>query len=426
MRTYTNPGSEQWDAISCRPVLSTHGLDRLIAAIFTKVENENDEALIALTRKFDGVKLKTLVLSKYRVRRLADQVPAKLRKAIDVAFNNIQAFHVAQIPDLEKETVRIASGVLCWRENRPIERVGLYVPGGNAPLVSTVLMLGVPAQIAGCNELVICTPPQKNGNVTPAICYAALKVGATKLITLGGAQAIAAMSVGTKTVPKVDKIFGPGNQYVTAAKHYAVKYGVATDMPAGPSEVLVLADKTASPQFVAADLLSQAEHGADSQVVLVSTDEEVLKLVKQELTMQLKTMPRSAIAKAALAHSFAVYFDDMPTALRFVNTYAPEHLILNIKNPNGAIAAVKNAGSVFLGNYSPESAGDYASGTNHTLPTNGWSKSYGGVSLDSFVKKITFQSLSRSGLKSLAPTIVELAESEGLSAHAEAVRIRLK
>jgi len=328
--------------------------------------------------------------------------------------------------DVAKETVETVSGVTCWREARPIERIGIYVPGGSAPLISTVLMLGVPAQLAGCGLIVLCTPPNLNGAVNPAICYAAQKVGVNKLALVGGAQAIAGLALGTTSLPQVDKIFGPGNQYVTAAKMVAQKLGVAIDLPAGPSEVMVLADSSANPSYVAADLLSQAEHGPDSQVVLVSASLAIAARVQQELKRQLETLPRKEIATRALANSYSVVFPNLNKALSFANTYAPEHLILSIKRPDLGAAKVMNAGSVFLGNYSPESAGDYASGTNHTLPTGGVARSYGGVSLDSFVKKLTFQSLSLSGLKNLAPTIQTLAQAEGLEAHARAVSIRLK
>jgi histidinol dehydrogenase len=324
------------------------------------------------------------------------------------------------------QTIEIETqpGIRCWRESRAIERVGLYIPGGTAPLFSTVLMLGVPAQLAGCNEIILCTPPQSDNSINGAICYAAQLVGVSKIIKVGGSQAIAALSLGTESVPKVDKIFGPGNQYVTAAKLYAQRYGVAMDMPAGPSEVMVLADSTAKPEFVAADLLSQAEHGSDSQVVLVATSNAIAESVLAEINQQLTDLPRSKIAEAALTNSFCVVMEDSEEAIAFANQYAPEHLILSVTNPEIVAKQVKNAGSVFLGNYTPESAGDYASGTNHTLPTNGWARSYSGLSLESFCKYVTFQSITEAGAKALATTVMTMAEAEGLTAHKRAMELR--
>lgn len=426
MKQYNNPPRASWTRLCKRPALEQTGINQTIQSVFDVVKANGDKALTELTKQFDEVKLVELALSQQALEALAEQTTSKVRGAVDVAYNNIEAFHLAQKLDIKKETVETMTGVLSWRESRPIERVGLYVPGGSAPLISTVLMLGVPAQIAGCKEIVLCTPPRKDGTVEPAICYAALKVGATKLVTVGGVQAIAALAIGTDSVPKVDKIFGPGNQYVTAAKQFALKYGVAIDMPAGPSEVMVVADDSANPAFVAADLLSQAEHGTDSQVVLVTTEKKFAAAVNAKLYTQLESLPRKQIAAGALKNSFCVVFDGLDKAMQFVNSYAPEHLILSVKQPGKWAAKVWSAGSVFLGNYSPESAGDYASGTNHTLPTNGWARSYGGVSLESFVKKVTFQSLSKSGLKGLASTIETLAEAEGLEAHKLAVTIRLR
>ncbi|MES2970834.1 MAG: histidinol dehydrogenase [Patescibacteria group bacterium] len=424
MKTYKNPYQLLRQKLCRRPKMEQSGLDEVVQSIFTEVEKGGDNALRQLTERFDGVKLSLLVLSQQEVKAQARKVPIKLQRAIDTAFRNIHSFHELQVLDVQRERLETMPGVMCWRESRPIERVGLYVPGGSAPLTSTVLMLGVPAQIAGCQEVVLCTPPNKDVSVEPAICYAAQLCGIDKIYTVGGAQAIAAMTFGTKSVPKVDKIFGPGNQYVMAAKQYAVKYGLTIDMPAGPSEVMVLADASANPAFVAADLLGQAEHGSDSQVVLVTTQNQLVPLIEKELKLQLANLPRKEIAAEALKNSFSVVFDNLKRAIEFVNSYAPEHLILSVKNPEQLAAGVSSAGSVFLGNYSPESAGDYASGTNHTLPTNGWARSYGGLSLDSFVKKVTFQSLSKLGLKRLSQTITTMAEAEGLQAHANAVNIR--
>lgn len=426
MQVYQNPEQNLWQAMSRRPVLETDVLEAAVKSIFARVAAEGDEALCAYTRQFDKVKLSRLVIPLDKVRTMASSLPSATRQAIDTAYDNIYAFHVTQVPALEREAVMTMPGVVCWGENRPIKSVGLYIPGGSAPLISTVLMLGVPAQLAGCQDIVLCTPPAADGLVNPAICYAATKVGITRLVTLGGAQAIAAMAIGTQSISKVDKIFGPGNQYVTAGKQLAPAYGTAYDMPAGPSEVLVLADGTAKPQFVAADLLSQAEHGPDSQVSLVTTDPTLVSKVQKELRTQLSILPRAAIARKSLKSSFAITFPDLDVAISFANQYAPEHLILSVKNSRQRVAEIQNAGSVFLGNYSPESAGDYASGTNHTLPTGGWAKSYGGVSLNSFVKKVTFQELTRAGLNNLGQTITSLAEAEGLMAHARAVSIRLK
>lgn len=420
MQTYNNPKKVQWEELVCRPSLGQSDLRTVCKSIFDAIARNGDQALADYTQQFDGVEARSLVCSPQNT-----TLDAELKEAIDVAYENIAKFHKAQVSSKEPEVVETMPGVLCWREARPIEIIGLYIPGGSAPLVSTVLMLGVPAQLAGCKEVILATPPDKDGKVNPAIMYAAQKIGATKVVCAGGAQAIAAFALGTSSVPKVDKIFGPGNQYVTAAKQLAGEYGVAIDMPAGPSEVMVLADDTANPAFVAADLLSQAEHGPDSQVVLVALSRATINAVQDQLNKQLVNLPRAATAKAALSKSLCVYFDSLDQAMDFVNSYAPEHLILSVKNPEQAARTVVNAGSVFLGNYSPESAGDYASGTNHTLPTNGWAKSYGGVSVDNFVKQVTFQKLSKESLEALAPTIITLAQAEGLEAHAAAVSIRL-
>ena len=425
MQTYNNPKPSEWPALCKRPVANAAELDTLAKEVFARVEAEGDGALRVYTEKFDKVRLDDITLAPKQLRAWARRTPPALRVAIDMAYQNITAFHQAQTIDILRETVETRPGVLCWREARAIDRVGLYVPGGTAPLVSTALMLGVPAQLAGCTQIVLATPPNVDGSVMPAICYVALKIGATSLVRVGGMQAIAALTFGTTSVPAVDKLFGPGNQYVMAAKQFATKFGVAIDMPAGPSEVLIVADARANPAFVAADLLSQAEHGPDSQVVLVTTELSMAALVRTELDRQVATLPRRAIAEASLANSFCVVFETLTEVLAFANTYAAEHVIVSTAKPSEAVSKIMNAGSVFLGDYSPESAGDYASGTNHTLPTNGWARSYGGVSLDSFTKKVTFQKLTKSGLATLASTIETLAQAEGLEAHARAVSIRL-
>ncbi len=425
MKMYLNPPSKDWQQLCRRPVSDSDDLETIIAEVFTAVWRNGDRALIDYTKRFDGVALDKLEVTYSQLKAWANRVPEELRKAIDTAYANIMAFHKAQAAGLQSVEVETMPGVRCWRESRPIEKVGLYIPGGSAPLFSTVLMLGIPAQLAGCREVVLCTPPQADGTIAAAICYAAQITGITKVFRVGGAQAIAALACGTESIPKADKIFGPGNQYVTAAKLYAGRFGAAIDMPAGPSEVMVVADDSARPDFVAADLLSQAEHGPDSQVVLVCTDAGIAKAVKTELTKQLKALPRREIAQQALEASFSLILKDAAQALKFANMYAPEHLILSITNAEKATKSVLNAGSVFLGNNTPESAGDYASGTNHTLPTNGWTRSYSGLSLESFCKNITFQSITKAGAKALAPAVMAMAEAEGLGAHKRAMEIRL-
>lgn len=425
MKTYRNPERSKWAGMCRRPVRDVESLEPVIAGIFNAVRTKGDRALIDMTKKFDKVGLESIELSAETIDSQADKTPAELKRAIDTAYGNINRFHEVQAAGSRRVEVETMPGVLCWREPRPIGRVGLYVPGGSAPLFSTVLMLGIPARLAGCGEVVMCTPPGADGTVDPAICYAARKTGIDRIFSVGGAQAVAAMACGTGTIPKVDKIFGPGNGYVTAAKQYAVRYGTAIDMPAGPSEIMVIADASARPEFVAADLLSQAEHGPDSQVALVCTSETIAVAVKKELSAQLKTLPRKAIAGQALSGSFCVIFDSRGKALDFADTYAPEHLVLSVSDPRKAARTVRNAGSVFLGNYSPESAGDYASGTNHTLPTDGWARAYSGLSADSFYKYVTFQDISRTGAKALAPAVMAMAEAEGLEAHRRAMEIRL-
>ncbi|POR21998.1 histidinol dehydrogenase, partial [Flavobacterium columnare] len=353
-----------------------------------------------------------------------ENISEELKEAIQIAKSNIEKFHTAQIE--KKQVIETTIGVKCWRENRPIEKIGIYIPGGSAPLFSTVLMLGIPAKLAGCKEIILCTPPDKNGIINPAILFAARLVGVTRIFTVGGIQAIGAMTFGTRSIPKVDKIFGPGNQYVTAAKQVAMNFGVAIDMPAGPSELLIIADNSSYPHFVAADLLSQAEHGPDSQVILLSDNLEIIKQILEQVRVQIQILPRNTIAQKALQNSKAIVLKDIWECLELSNLYAPEHLILAVQTYNQYLSDICNAGSVFLGNYSCESAGDYASGTNHTLPTNGYARNYSGVSVDSFIKKITFQELSKEGIQNIGPIIEVMAEEEQLFAHKNAVTIRLK
>ena len=407
-----------------RPAVEQQELFTLVNQIFAEIRKDGDKAVKKYNHLYDKVDLDKLEVSEKQVKEAVKKVPEALQEAIKLAKSNIEKFHAAQ--QEKKQVIETAKGVKCWRESRPIGRVGIYIPGGSAPLFSTVLMLGIPAKLAGCSEIVLCTPPGKNGEINPAILYAANLVGITKLFAVGGIQAIGAMTFGTQSIPKVDKIFGPGNQYVTAAKQVAQNFGVAIDMPAGPSEVLVIADESYNPEFVAADLLSQAEHGADSQVILLSDNEKVVEQALQEIKKQIKALPRREIAEKALTNSKSIILKSIEECIEFSNEYAPEHLILAVNNHAGYIQKINNAGSVFLGNYSCESAGDYASGTNHTLPTNGYARNYSGVSLDSFVKKITFQELSEEGIKNIGPAIEIMAEAEQLMAHKNAVSVRLK
>jgi histidinol dehydrogenase len=395
-----------------------------VESIIAAVKLNGDETLKAYALKFDKVELKSLFIEKEEIAALANEISEEVKQAINTAYTNIRKFHETQISKEAK--VETTVGVTCWRETRAIEKVGLYIPGGSAVLPSTFLMLGIPAKIAGCKEIVVCSPPQKNGSINGYIAYVAQLLGVERVYLVGGAQAVAAMAYGTDSIPKVDKIFGPGNQFVTMAKTIVQSTtNTAIDMPAGPSEVLVIADETANPVFVAADLLAQAEHGADSQAVLVTTSESILAETLKEVEKQIAVLPRQEIAAKAIANSYAVLVNDLQEAMRFSNEYAPEHLILATENWQSITAAIVNAGSVFLGNLTPESAGDYASGTNHTLPTSAYAKSYSGVSLDSFVKKITFQHISESGIKNLGPTVEILAEIEGLQAHKNAMSVRL-
>jgi len=423
MKLLVNPSPEKWQKHLARPAMQTQKINQIVKPIFEKVKKSGDKALKKFAKEFDQVRLDSLLVSAEEIQTAIPLVPDNLKKAIALAKGNIEKFHAAQAsPEL---IIEVMPGVTCSRKSVPIQRVGLYIPGGTAPLFSTVLMLGVPAQLAGCKEIVLCTPTNREGAIHPAILYTAQLIGITKIIKVGGAQAIAALTFGTESVPQVDKIFGPGNQYVTAAKQMATKFGLAIDMPAGPSEVLVYADETAVPAFVAADLLSQAEHGVDSQVVLVSPSEEFAKKVLAEITLQLESLPRKDIASKALANSCAVILEDQATAIALINDYAPEHLILAVAKEEEVLSQIFNAGSVFIGNFTPEAGGDYASGTNHTLPTYGYARNYSGVSLDSFVKKITYQKITPKGLQALGPAVEIMAENEQLHAHKNAVTLRL-
>lgn len=423
MKLVLNPNREQWAEIISRPVIDNTTLRKNVGKILSDVKKNGDRSLKKYSKKFDGVSLKKLQLGQKEIKRANQLVPEDLRTAMSIAKDNIIRFHSAQ----KEATLRIETmeGVVCWRKSVPIERVGIYIPGGTAPLFSTVLMLGLPAMIAGCKEVILFTPPAKDGSIHPAILYAASLVGISEVYACGGAQAIGAMAYGTKTIRKVDKIFGPGNQYVTAAKQLVQMEGVAIDMPAGPSEVCVLADHTAKPAFIAADLLSQAEHGIDSQVLFVSISNSVLEDTIKELENQLNLLPRKEIAIRALDNSRAVFFEDKDEAMELVNAYAAEHLIIASDYAEELAESVIHAGSVFLGNFTPESAGDYASGTNHTLPTNGYARAYSGVSVDSYLRKITFQQISKTGINSIGKTVITMAQAEGLDAHANAVKIRL-
>lgn len=423
MKTYCYPDRKSWPQILARPSIETQNLESTVSAILEEVRKEGDAAVLRYTSRFDRASLQRIEATPQEFDNAQAILDDHLKDAILVARENIARFHAAQAtPVLEVETM---PGIQCKRKNVPIQKVGLYIPGGTAPLFSSVLMLGVPATLAGCKEIILCTPPAPDGSVHPAILFAAEAVGIHRVFKIGGVQAIAAMAFGTESVPAVYKIFGPGNQYVTAAKQMVSRMGVAIDLPAGPSEVLVCADHRAVPEFVAADLLSQAEHGADSQVVLVAFNQDFVNRVQQAIEVQLQDLPRREVAQQALNNSVTIIARDRQEALDIIEAYAPEHLILSVANPHELAEQITNAGSVFLGNYSPESVGDYASGTNHTLPTNGFARAYSGTSLDSFVKKITFQELSRQGLAAIAPTVEAMAAAERLDAHARAVRIRL-
>lgn len=423
MQIYINPSRESRKTLLQRPAIDATALQEKVKQVLNEVQQQGDAALKKYTQQFDGVELDNILVSEAEVAAAVSSLPQELKEAIEIAIANITLFHQKQVS--APELVQTMPGVQCWRKSVGIEKVGLYIPGGTAPLFSTILMLGIPARIAGCKEVILCSPPGKNGLLHPAILYAAQQVGVTRIYKLGGVQAIAAMAYGTETVPQVYKIFGPGNQYVTCAKQLVQQQGLAIDMPAGPSEVCVLADETANAAYVAADLLSQAEHGIDSQVLLVSTQEALVKEVQEQIAKQLALLPRKELAAKALENSTAIVVNNLDEAIDLVNEYAAEHLIIACKEDEAIAGRIINAGSVFLGNYSPESAGDYASGTNHTLPTNGFAKAYSGVSVDSFVKKITYQKLTKEGIQQIGNAVIQMAEAEGLQAHANAVKVRL-
>ena len=424
MKTISNPAPAKWEKLARRPEIRPDKLRKMVNDVFRDIAKQGDRAVLKYSRKFDYPEQTSLSVEQSMIDKAADNLSQQLKQSIDLARQNIEKFHLSQreVPVV----VETVPGVTCWRESRAIEKVGIYIPGGSAPLFSTVLMLAIPAKIAGCSEIVLCTPPDKFGNIHPAILYTAQLTGVTKIFAIGGMQAIGAMTFGTESVPKTDKIFGPGNQYVMAAKRYAQLQGVAIDMPAGPSEVLVIADELCNPSFVAADLLSQAEHGPDSQAMLVTDSKKTIKEILKEIDLQIALLPRQDIAAQALKNSRAILLNNLDECLAFSNLYAPEHLILAIENSAEWAKKVINAGSVFLGRYSCESLGDYASGTNHTLPTSGFAKAYSGVSLDSFVKKITFQQVTEGGICEIGPAVETMAEAEQLLAHKNAVTLRLK
>ncbi|PHQ30128.1 histidinol dehydrogenase [Leeuwenhoekiella nanhaiensis] len=418
-----NPLWEDWDEILKRPTQTYDQIEGTVLEVFKAIQTEGDAAVARYTEKFDGIIPKDLIVSPSEIDKALTSLDSDLKEAIKLAKTNIEAFHKAQKTDPVR--VETAPGVICWQEKRPIQKVGLYIPGGTAPLFSTILMLAIPAKIAGCKEVILCTPPDKQGNINPAILVTAQLCGIDKIYKVGGIQAIGAMTFGTESISKVYKIFGPGNQYVTVAKQMATKYNVSIDMPAGPSELLVVADDTADAAFVASDLLSQAEHGVDSQVILVSTSKELIAAVEEEIANQLEALPRKAIAEKAIANSKLIYVETHEKALELIDEYGPEHFIVATDSNDFYVDNIANAGSVFIGNYTPESAGDYASGTNHTLPTNGYAKQYSGVNLDSFMKSMTFQRLSEEGIQNIGNAIELMAAAEGLQAHKNAVTLRL-
>jgi histidinol dehydrogenase len=424
MKTYLYPDRKEWKQLLQRPAIDARSLQETVSNVLQDVKQQGDAAIKKYTAQFDGVALDEFAVTKDEFTKAGSLLDEDLKQAIAVAAKNIETFHRTQLTT--EEPVETMTGITCYRKSVCIEKVGLYIPGGTAPLFSTVLMLGIPAKLAGCRQIILCTPPQKDGGIHPAILFAAQLVGIDAIFKIGGVQAIAAMAYGTETIPQAYKIFGPGNQYVTCAKQLIQLEGIAIDMPAGPSEVCVIADETANTSFVAADLLSQAEHGIDSQVLLISTNAKIIDDVLAGIDEQLPTLSRKGIAQKALEKSKAILVTSIDEAIELSNEYAPEHLILSCVNEDAVATKIINAGSVFLGNYSPESVGDYASGTNHTLPTNGFAKAYSGVSVDSFVKKITFQKLTQQGLQQIAPTVDAMATAEGLDAHAAAVNIRLK
>ena len=424
MNKILNPSREDWQEILKRPTQTVADIEQTVNQIFDEIKVKGNTAVAKYTDLFDGIKLDQITVDKQEIDAARKEISSELKGAINLAKENIEKFHSAQ--KTERISVETMKGVKCWQEKKPIQKVGLYIPGGTAPLFSSILMLAIPARLAGCDDIILCTPPNKEGKVNPAILYAADLCGVTQIFKIGGIQAIGAMTFGTEDVPQVYKIFGPGNQFVTVAKQLATKYQVAIDMPAGPSELLIFADDSANAAYVASDLLSQAEHGADSQVILVSTSEKLLDNVSIEIEEQLKKLPRKALAEKAIENSRLILMKSNTDALALINEYGPEHFIICAQDESFFVEGIANAGSVFIGKYAPESAGDYASGTNHTLPTNGYAKQYSGVNLDSFLKSITFQKISPEGIKSIGPSIELLAEAEGLQAHKNAVSLRLK
>ena len=423
MNIIINPCKSKWDSLTQRPYTENNSVVDSVKEIFKNVQKNGDKSLIDYTLKFDNVKIDKLKVSKNLINDSEFKISSNLKKAIDLAYNNIYKFHSSQLQ--KKNIIEVQKGINCWQEKRPINNVGLYIPGGSAPLFSTVLMLGIPSLIANCSNRIICTPPNFKNEIAPEILYACKVCGISNVFKVGGAQAIAAMTFGTESIPKIDKIFGPGNQYVTEAKKYSMNYGLSIDMPAGPSELLVLADDSANPKYVASDLLSQAEHGIDSQVILVSNSKALINKVSNEIKIQKEDLSRKEIITQSLENSKSILFDSIDDSIDFINEYAPEHYIINTSNEEYCISKLSNAGSVFIGNFTPESAGDYASGTNHTLPTNGYAKQYSGVNTDSFFKTISFQKISKSGLMSISNAIETMALSEGLDAHKQAVSIRI-
>ena len=423
MNIIINPSKSKWDSLTQRPYTENNSVVDSVKEIFKNVQKNGDKSLIDYTLKFDNVKIDKLKVPENLINDSEFKISSNLKKAIDLAYNNIYKFHSSQLQ--KKNIIEVQKGINCWQEKRPINNVGLYIPGGSAPLFSTVLMLGIPSLIANCSNRILCTPPNFKNEIAPEILYACKVCGISNIFKVGGAQAIAAMTFGTESIPKIDKIFGPGNQYVTEAKKYSMNYGLSIDMPAGPSELLVLADDSANPKYVASDLLSQAEHGIDSQVILVSNSKALIDKVSKEIKIQKEDLSRKEIITKSLENSKSILFDSIDTSIDFINEYAPEHFIINTSNEEYCISKLSNAGSVFIGNYTPESAGDYASGTNHTLPTNGYAKQYSGVNTDSFLKTISFQKISKSGLMSISNAIETMALSEGLDAHKQAVSIRI-
>ncbi len=424
MQKIIKPRRSEWETILQRPTQTVEDIESTVNEVFSEIKKKGDVAVTKYTSLFDGVSIENFEVTQKEIAEAEKTVSGELKEAILLAYSNIFKFHKAQ--KTEKVLVETSPGVECWQEKRPVEKVGLYIPGGTAPLFSTILMLAIPANIAGCKEIILCTPPDKTGKINPVILYAASLCGITRIFKIGGIQAIGALTFGTDTVPRVYKIFGPGNQFVTVAKQLATKHNVAIDMPAGPSELLVVADDTSNAAFVASDLLSQAEHGADSQVILISTSEKLLDSVQSEIEKQIRDLPRKNIAEKAMAHCRLILVENDVVALEMINEYAPEHFIICSKNEDLYIDGIRNAGSVFIGNYTPESAGDYASGTNHTLPTNGYARQYSGVNLDSFMKSMTFQRITEEGIKNIGPAIELMAEAEGLEAHKRAVSLRLE